>query len=87
MSRTSGHVTARGARRTLGAMALISTAEAATRAGLSPAHIRDLMVRGVLKGRKFGNSWAVDDRSLDAYLKKERKPGPKPLAKRPRQRG
>ena len=68
-------------------MALISTSEAARRAELSQAHIRDLMVRAVLKGQKIGNSWAVDERSLADYLKIERKPGPRPLAKHPRQRG
>jgi hypothetical protein len=52
-------------------MVLISTAEAAKRAGLSQAHIRDLMIRCVLDGRKIGNRWGVDEGHLAAYLKKE----------------
>jgi hypothetical protein len=53
-------------------MALISTAEAARRAGLSQAHIRDLMIRRILDGRKIGNRWGVDEGHLAAFLKKER---------------
>jgi hypothetical protein len=53
-------------------MVLISTAEAAKRAGLSQAHIRDLMIRRVLDGQKIGNRWGVDDGNLATYLKKER---------------
>jgi hypothetical protein len=53
-------------------MALISTAQAAKRAGLSQAHIRDLMIRHVLDGQKIGKSWGVDEGHLAAYLKKER---------------
>jgi hypothetical protein len=53
-------------------MVLISTAEAAKRAGLSQAHIRDLMMRHVLDGQKLGNRWGVDEGNLAAYLKKER---------------
>lgn len=51
---------------------LISTAEAAKRAGVSQAHIRDLMVRRVLDGRKIGNRWGVDEGHLAAHLQKER---------------
>jgi hypothetical protein len=53
-------------------MVLISTAEAAKRAGLSQAHIRDLMIRRVLDGRKIGKRWGVDEGHLAAFLKKER---------------
>lgn len=53
-------------------MVLISTAEAAKRAGLSQAHIRDLMARRVLDGQKIGNRWGVDEGHLAAYLKRER---------------
>jgi hypothetical protein len=53
-------------------MVLISTAEAARRAGVSQAQIRDLMTRRVLDGRKIGNRWGVDEGHLAAYLQKER---------------
>ena len=62
-------------------MSLISTREAAKNAGFTAAHIRGLIAVGAIKGKKFCNSWAVDSASLDRYLRTNRKPGPKPLAK------
>jgi len=63
-------------------MATLTTLEAAKRSSLTDARIRQLLWSGVVKGQKFGKLWAVDVRSLDAYLKKERRPGRKPLVKR-----
>lgn len=45
----------------------ISVKEAARDTGLSDSHIRRLLVAGQLKGRKFGNAWAVRVTSLQAY--------------------
>jgi hypothetical protein len=53
-------------------MVLISTAEAAKRAGLSQARVRDLIIRHVLDGQNIGNRWGVNEGHLAAYLKKER---------------
>lgn len=64
-------------------MATLTTLEAVKRSSLTDARIRQLLWSGVVKGQKFGKLWAVDVRSLDAYLKKERRPGRKPLVKTP----
>jgi hypothetical protein len=56
----------------------ISTAEASERSGLSRWQIAYLFRRGVLKGRKIGNSLAIIPASLDEYLANRPKPGPRP---------
>ena len=63
-------------------MALISVADAATRYKLSAPHIRRLVAAGVVKGRLFGKTWALNEGSLKAYLRKERRRGPKPKKRR-----
>ena len=62
-------------------MPLISVAEAAKRYPLSPEHLRRLVRTGVVKGQRFGQSWAIDERSLQSYISKERRPGRKPKKK------
>ena len=54
-------------------MALLSVAEAAARYPISARHIRRLARSGVVKARRFGKkAWAVDERSLRAYLARVR---------------
>ncbi len=58
-------------------MPLLSVTEAAARYPLSGSHIRRLARRGSVKARRFGKkAWAIDERSLMAYLAKSRKRGP-----------
>lgn len=58
-------------------MPLLSVTEAAARYPLSATHIRRLARTGVVKARRFGKkAWAVDERSLRAYLAKVRPPLP-----------
>jgi len=47
-----------------------SVSEAATRLGLTDRHIRFLLVRGELSGRKLGHDWVV----LNLDYKRKRKP-------------
>ena len=63
-------------------MALISVADAATRHNLSAPHIRRLVAAGIVKGQLFGKTWALNEGSLKAYLRKERRRGPKPKKRR-----
>ena len=54
-------------------MPLLSVTEAAARYPLSASHIRRLARRGMVKARRFGKkAWAVDERSLRAYLARVR---------------
>ena len=62
----------------LGAMALISVAEAARRHGLSVRRIREVLTKGTVRGVKFGKTWAVEEESLEAYMNSPRKRGPRP---------
>ena len=59
----------------------ISTKEAAKKAGFSEEHIRKLVKKRLLKGRKIGRDWLIVPSSVDEYLASERKRGPKPLDK------
>ena len=60
---------------------LITVSEAAKRSGINGSFIRRLLANGRLRGRKIGNSWAIEPTSLEEYLKTDRKPGRKPLDK------
>ena len=55
----------------------ISVKEASERYGLSGQRIRQVLATGIVQGRKFGITWAIDVKSLEDYLAKNRKPGPK----------
>lgn len=57
---------------------VLTTVEASQRYGLSSGYLRYLMGRGLLKGRRSGVIWLIDEASLKRFLKTERKPGPKP---------
>lgn len=45
----------------------ISVREASERFGYSGAHIRELLAREKIEGRKFANIWMVDATSLKRY--------------------
>lgn len=62
-------------------MPLITVNDASVRYGLSDGHLRALLGAGTVKGQKFANAWALDERSLKRYLATERKRGPKPKKK------
>lgn len=56
-------------------MAHIGTAEAATRLGVTQPHVALLIRRGDLKGTKVGRDWIIDERSIEAFERRDR-PGP-----------
>lgn len=55
----------------------ISVEEAAARSGFTTGWIRRLLIRGELAGVKIGRDWRLTPAALQAYLEKERRPGPK----------
>lgn len=59
-------------------MAEITTKEASEKYGLTPQHLWLLAKKGLVKGRKSGGTWLLDETSLKRYLARPRKPGPKP---------
>jgi len=61
---------------------VLTTVEASQRYGFSSGYLRNLMRRGLLKGRRSGVIWLVDETSLKQFLRTERKRGPKPKTKR-----
>jgi len=77
MSRVSGHLMpVRPVRSMIAAMAWLTVTEAAERYPLSGSQIRRLLADGMVKGKRVGPIWTVDERSLTAYLATERRPGP-----------
>jgi len=56
-------------------MPQVSTREAAERLDLSRQHVALLVKRGVLKAQRIGHSYAIDERSLEAFANRDR-PGP-----------
>ena len=57
---------------------LITLSEAADLSGLSPNHLRLLVSKGVIWGKKLGRNWFTTAQAIKEYLKQDRKPGPKP---------
>ncbi len=57
---------------------LISLSEAAKRTGLSASHLRLIVRRGEIWGRKLGRNWLTTEQAVRDYLAQEHKPGPKP---------
>ncbi len=57
---------------------LITLAEAAELSGLSPAHMRLLVSRGDMWGKKLGRNWITTAQAVREYLARDRRPGPKP---------
>ncbi len=56
----------------------VTVAQAARLSGLSARQIARLLQRGVIEGVKPGHDWLVRPSAVMAYLRQERKPGPKP---------
>lgn len=61
--------------------AYVTVAEAAHQSGLSRRHLTRLLQTGGIAGIKPGRDWLVQLSAVTAYLKQERKPGPKPRRK------
>lgn len=55
----------------------LSVVEACALSGFSPGWIRQLLIRGEIVGMKVGRDWRISKASFQAYLDKERRPGPK----------
>ncbi|HEU5381639.1 MAG TPA: helix-turn-helix domain-containing protein [Ktedonobacteraceae bacterium] len=65
---------------------LLTTPEAHRLSGLSLTHLAALAREGKLEAKRYGRDWMIFKDSLDAYLMKERKPGPKgPKKQKPEQ--
>ena len=56
----------------------IAVTQAATRYSLSQEHLRYLARTGRIQAQQFGQTWALDEQSLLAYLTTERRRGRKP---------
>jgi len=56
---------------------LIGMDEAALYAGFTTRHIRLLLNRGKIQGKKIGRDWITTREEIDKYLNQERKPGRK----------
>lgn len=63
----------------------ITTPEAAKRSGLSKVYLAHLLKRGTLEGFQMARDWFIYTDSLDAFLAKPRKSGPKGPRKKPTQ--
>jgi hypothetical protein len=61
---------------------LISLREAAELSGLSASHLRLLVSRGDIWGRKIGRNWVTTAQAVQEYAAQNHRPGPKP--KKPR---
>ena len=59
----------------------ISTVAAAERYHLTPSYVARLARTHIVRARKFGRDWIVDEEALRGYLAQPRKPGPKPQTK------
>jgi hypothetical protein len=56
----------------------ISTVGAAEKYKLTPSYIARLARNRIIRARKFGRDWIVDEQGLQDYLAQPRRPGPKP---------
>jgi hypothetical protein len=57
---------------------LITLGEAALISGLSPNHLRLLVSKKIMWGRKLGRNWFTTEKAVQDYLKLGIRPGPKP---------
>jgi len=57
---------------------LISLSAAAEIIGLSHSHLRLLIRRGDIWGKKLGRDWFTTPQSINDYLAQSHHPGPKP---------
>lgn len=56
---------------------LISLPEAAEICGLSQSHLRRLVSRGVIWGKKIGRNWVTTAEAVKEYKARGVRPGPK----------
>ena len=56
----------------------VTVAEASYQTGLSRRQLTRLLQTGTIPGIKPGRDWLVRPSAVAAYLKQERRPGPKP---------
>ncbi len=56
---------------------LISLSEAAKLSGLSHSHLRLLARNGEIWVKWLGRSWFTTEKAVQAYLARDRRPGPK----------
>src|SRR5215472_16954266 len=56
----------------------ISTVVAAEKYRLTPSYVARLARTHIIRARKFGRDWIIDEEALRHYLAQPRKPGPKP---------
>jgi excisionase family DNA binding protein len=57
---------------------LISVTEASKISGLTSSFIRRLVSTRVIEGIKIGRNWLTTQEAVEAYLKQDRRRGPKP---------
>jgi excisionase family DNA binding protein len=57
---------------------LISLKTAAELSGLSHSHLRLLVRKGEIWGKKMGRDWFTSAQAVQEYLARDRRPGPKP---------
>jgi hypothetical protein len=62
---------------------LISLIKAAKKSGLTTGHLRLLLRKNEIRGRKLGRDWFTTEQAVDKYLSRNIKPGPKPSKKKP----
>lgn len=55
----------------------ITTQQASESSGLSKVHLARLLRDGILEGIQLGRDWLIYTDSLEKYLEKPHKPGPK----------
>ncbi len=60
---------------------LISLSEAAKRTGLSISHLRLLVTKGDIWGKKLGRNWLTTEHAVQDYVSRGIKPGPKTRGK------
>jgi hypothetical protein len=60
----------------------ISTVAAAEKYHLTPSYIARLARTHVIRARKFGRDWIIDEIALQEYLTQPHKTGPKPKKKK-----
>ncbi len=60
---------------------LIPLRKAAELSGLSHSHLRLLLRKGEIWGRKVGRDWFTTEQVVREYLARDHRPGPKPKKK------
>jgi hypothetical protein len=57
---------------------LISLRQASKKYGLSPNHLRLLVGKGTIWGKKIDTLWVTTNIAIEEYISQEHKTGPKP---------